>query len=102
MTDSKGAGDKSREINLEEAGKLIEALERDLAGVRSGSADVQRLRDEVETLKNVLNSPIRRHHWVRDGLHSVRTGLENTLDSAVAESVKVGQYVSEIGRILGL
>lgn len=105
MTDSKGAGDtnvEGQEINLEEAGKLIEALERDLAGVRSGSADVQRLRDEVETLKNVLNSPIRRHHWVRDGLHSVRTGLENTLDSAVAESVKVGQYVSEIGRILGL
>lgn len=108
MTDSKGANDtndtdnKAREINLEEVGKLIEALERDLVGVRSGSADVQRLRDEVETLKNVLSSPIRRHHWVRDGLHSVRTGLEGTLDSAMAESMKVGQYISEIGRILGL
>jgi len=108
VTDSKGANDtndtdnKAREINLEEVGKLIEALERDLVGVRSGSADVQRLRDEVETLKNVLSSPIRRHHWVRDGLHSVRTGLEGTLDSAMAESMKVGQYISEIGRILGL
>ncbi len=102
MTDRKGANDKAREIDLEEVGNLIEALERDLAGVRSGSADVQRLRDEVETLKNVLHSPIRRHHWVRDGLHSVRSGLEDTLDSAVAEGVKVGQYISEIGRILGL
>lgn len=102
MTDRKGTNDKAREIDLEEVGNLIEALERDLAGVRSGSADVQRLRDEVETLKNVLHSPIRRHHWVRDGLHSVRSGLEGTLDSAMAEGVKVGQYISEIGRILGL
>ncbi len=102
MTEQKGVKDDAQEINLEEVGNLIEALERDLAGVRSGSADVQRLRDEVETLKNVLNSPIRRHHWVRDGLHSVRTGLEGTLDSAMAEGMKVGQYISEIGRILGL
>ena len=102
MTEQKGVKDDAQEINLEEVGDLIEALERDLAGVRSGSADVQRLRDEVETLKNVLNSPIRRHHWVRDGLHSVRTGLEGTLDSAMAEGMKVGQYISEIGRILGL
>lgn len=102
MTEQKGVKDDAREINLEEVGNLIEALERDLAGVRSGSADVQRLRDEVETLKNVLNSPIRRHHWVRDGLHSVRAGLEGTLDSAMAEGMKVGQYISEIGRILGL
>ena len=102
MTEQKGAKDNAREINLEEVGKLIDALEQDLTKVRSGSEDMQRLRDEVETLKNVLNSPIRRHHWVRDGLHSVRTGLEDTLDSALAEGMKVSQYISEIGRILGL
>lgn len=102
MAEKKGAPGQTPEINLEEVGKLIAALELDLAKVRSGSADMQRLRDEVETLKNVLNSPIRRHHWVRDGLHSVRAGLEGTLDSALAEGMKVGQYVSEIGRILGL
>lgn len=101
MTEQKGAKD-AREINLEEVGELIAAMERDLASVRSGSADVKRLRDEVETLKNVLNSPIRRHHWVRDALHSMREGLDDALDSALAESMKAGQYVSEIGRILGL
>lgn len=102
MAEQKGAKDDAREINLEEVGELIAAMERDLAGVRSGSADVKRLRDEVETLKNVLNSPIRRHHWVRDALHSMREGLDEALDSALAESMKAGQYVSEIGRILGL
>jgi len=102
VTEQKGTKNEAGEINLEEVGKLIADMERDLAGVRTGSADVKRLRDEVETLKNVLNSPIRRHHWVRDGLHSMREGLDEALDSALAESMKAGQYVSEIGRILGL
>lgn len=102
MADSGQGNDQSQEINLEEVARLLEALELDLAQVRSGSRDVQRLRDEVETLKNVLNSPIRRHHWVRDGLHGVRTQLDDVLDAAVNEGIKAGQYIAEIGRILGM
>jgi hypothetical protein len=56
----------------------------------------------VETLKNVLNSPIRRHHWVREGLHGMREAIESRLESAVADGLKAGQYIAEIGRILGL
>lgn len=95
-------GNPVREIDLDEVSRLVEALERDLAQVRSGSQDVQRLRDEVETLKNVLSSPIRRHHWVSDGLHGVRSVLEDAIDVAVARGLKTSQYISEIGRILGL
>ena len=91
-----------QEVNLEEAAKLIEALEQDLQKVSGDSRDIQRLRDEVETLRNVLNSPVRRHHWVRDGLHSIREVLENALDTALAEGLKGGRYVAEIGRILGM
>jgi hypothetical protein len=91
-----------QEVNLEEASKLIAALEQDLQKVSGDSRDIQRLRDEVETLRNVLNSPVRRHHWVRDGLHSIREVLENALDTAVAEGLKGGRYIAEIGRILGM
>ena len=94
--------DSVKEIDLEEVTRLVEALERDLAKLPSGSHDVQRLRDEVETLKNVLNSPIRRHHWVSDGLHGVRTVLEEAIDAAVAKGLKTGQYIADIGRILGM
>lgn len=94
--------DNGREIDFEEVAKLIEVLERDLAKVRSGSRDLQLLRDEVETLKNVLHSPIRRHHWIRDGLHGMRAAIENGLDAAMAEGIKGSQYVAEIGRILGM
>ena len=102
MAKSDGRDNTVKEIDLDEVTKLVEALERDLAQVRSGSQDVQRLRDEVETLRNVLDSPIRRHHWVSEGLHGVRTVLEGAIDAAVAKGLKTGQYLSDIGRILGM
>ena len=101
MTVDKGKAGAG-EIDLEEVARLLDALERDLAQVRGGSPDLQRLRDEAETLKNVLNSPIRRRHWIRDGLHSMRKVFEESVDTAVAESVKGSRYIAEIGRILGM
>ncbi len=92
----------SKKIDLEKVAQLVDALERDLAKVQSGSRDVQLLRDEVETLKNVLNSPIRRHHWVREGLQGMRQAIENGLETVVADGLKAGQYIAEIGRILGM
>jgi hypothetical protein len=90
------------DIDLDEVRKLVEALEQDLEKVHGDARDVQVLRDEVETLKNVLNSPVRRHHWVRDGLHGIREGFENVVDSAIAEGLRASRYVSEIGRMLGM
>jgi len=102
MENRKPEADHAPDIDLKEVERLLAALEQDLKKVQSGSKDMQLLRDEVETLKNVLNSPVRRHHWVRDGLHGIRQGFENVVDSAVAEGLKAGQYVAEIGRILGM
>jgi len=99
---TKDSKQTSQEIDFEEVTKLVHALERDLASVRRGSRDVQLLRDEVETLKNVLSSPIRRHHWVREGLHAVREAVENGMETVVADGLKAGQYIAEIGRILGM
>ena len=93
---------RTQDIDLDEVASLLDALERDLANVQGSQKDIQRLRDEVETLKNVLGSPVRRHHWVRDGLHSIKHVFENALDTAVAEGLKGSQYVAEIGRILGM
>jgi len=99
---TKGSKQIPQEVDFEEVTKLVHALERDLARVRKGSRDVQLLLDEVETLKNVLSSPIRRHHWVREGLHAVREAVENGMETVVADGLKAGQYIAEIGRILGM
>ena len=95
-----GKSDATPNVDLEEVSRLVHALEQDLAKVQTGSRDVQILRDEVETLKNVLNSPIRRHHWVREGLQGMRQAIENGLDTPVG--FKATRYITEIGRILGL
>ena len=100
MTTGKGSG--NQEVNLEAAAKLIAELELDLKKISGDSRDIQRLRDEVETLKNVLNSPVRRDHWVTEGLHGVRDVFERVKDEVVADGVKGGLYIAEIGRILGL
>ncbi|HET9403301.1 MAG TPA: hypothetical protein VFO57_01825 [Burkholderiales bacterium] len=102
MAADKPKTEDAPEIDLDEVRKLVEALERDLEKVQGGTRDVQVLRDEVATLRNVLDSPVRRHHWVRDGLHGIRDGFENVVDSAIAEGLRAGRYVAEIGRILGL
>ena len=85
-------------IDLDEVERLIDALERDLANAHGDASDIQRLKDEVQTLKNVLHSPVRRHHWVRDSLHAIRDAFED----AVAKGVRGSQYIAEIGRILGM
>jgi len=102
MADDKTRPDAGSKVDLDEVKKLVDALERDLAEVRSGSRDLQTLRDEVETLKNVLQSPIQRHHWVREGLHGLREAFEEGLESAVAKGVRASHYIAQIGRILGM
>jgi len=102
MARNETGDEEPKKIDLEKVAQLIDALERDLAKVKSGSRDVQLLRDEVETLKNVLNSPIRRHHWVREGLHGMREAIENGLETVVADGLKAGPDIAEIGRIPGM
>ena len=94
--------DSGKNIDLEQAAKLIHELERDLAKVQGGAADVQRLRDEVETLRNLLNSPVQRHPWVSDSLHDIRSLLDETVDEAVYEGTTISRYAADIARILGL
>lgn len=94
--------DTTRDVDLAAVEKLVAELEADLQKMSGSSADIQRLRDEVATLKNVLNSPVRRPHWVKEGLTGVRDVFERVTDEVVADGVKGSQYVAEIGRILGL
>ena len=56
----------------------------------------------MQTLRNVLDSPLRRPHWVRDGLHGIRDSMSKALDEMVVDGIKGGQYLAEVGRILGM
>ena len=52
----------------------------------------------METLKNVLRSPKAKHHWVGDGLHSIRDAVRAVKSEIMTDS----PTIAEIGRILGM
>ena len=56
----------------------------------------------METLRNVLNSPVQRHHWVSDSLHDIRSLLDESVDEAIYEGTTISRYAADIARILGL
>jgi len=87
-----------REIDLQQVERLVAAIEDDLAKVRSGSEDVQALRHEVDSLKQLLDSAGSGHAPVHDRLRS----LHALLDTLVDDAIQGARYVAEIGRMFGM
>jgi len=85
-------------IDLQQVERLVAALETDLDKVRSGSQDVQALRDEVDSLKQLLGSPEPHHAPVSDGLRRIHS----LMDDLVEDAIQGARYVAEIGRMLGM
>jgi hypothetical protein len=88
-------------VDLEETARLIDALERDLAQVRSGQADLEPLRADVEQLRATLASA-QPHDDVHGGLAGLREKLHAASDELLADAVKTGDYIARIGRLLGM
>jgi hypothetical protein len=85
-------------VDLQQVEQLVAALEADLARVRSGSENVQALRDEVESLRKLLDSAGPQHEPVSDGLRRIHT----LMDDLVEDAIQGARYVAEIGRMLGM
>lgn len=88
---------KRPEIDLQEVERLVAAIEADLAKVRSGSESVGALRDEVESLKQLLDAKAHPEP-VHDSLRSVH----RLLDELVDDAIQGARYVADIGRMLGM
>jgi hypothetical protein len=89
-------------MNLEEVRKLVADLERDLAKMGGGSADVKALKDEVEALRKALDAPDPGHGWVREALERIHGRIDAAAQTAKIDAVKIGPYIASIGRMLGL
>ena len=85
-------------LDLDRVNRLVADLEAEIAKAPYDAPGMQDLRDEIETLKNVLGSPKTKHDWIEDGLHAVRDAAQAVKGEVIRESA----YVAEIGRILGL
>ncbi len=91
-----------RIVNLDEVAQLVEQLERDLAKARAGGASVDTLRAEVEQLRAALSAAEPSHSDVHVGLHGVRTQLDDLGDDLKAGAFAGSDYLTRIGRLLGL
>jgi hypothetical protein len=99
MSEPGNASENARQaIDLQQVEQLVAALEADLAKVRSGSQDVQALREEVDSLKRLLDAGGRPHEPVHDRLRSIHT----LMDTLVDDAIQGARYVAEIGRMLGM
>ena len=85
-------------VDLGQVERLVAALEADLAKVRSGSEDMQALRDEVDSLKRLLDSSAPRNEPVHERLRSIH----RLMDTLVDDAIQGARYVAEIGRMLGM
>jgi hypothetical protein len=93
---------KKPDFDLDEAQRLIEALERDLAKARAGSSDLAALRSEVEQLRAALSAAETAHGEVHEGLHGIRALLHEAGEELLGDALKASDYVVRIGRLLGM
>lgn len=92
-----------RSVDVETITRLVESLERDLARVRAGQADVESLRDEVEGLRAILDrGSAVEHHDVHGPLGRVRDLLHRASDELAADALPATDYVQRIARMLGM
>jgi hypothetical protein len=92
-------------IDVDEARRLLDALERDLHDLRSRqapSAELDVLMAEVSQLREVLQAGDRSDAQMHSELHGMRERLHRLSDELVGDAFQAGRYLSELGRILGL
>ncbi len=92
----------ARSVNLDEVGKLVDQLERDVAKARAGGASVETLRAEVEQLRLALSAAEPSHEEVHVGLHGVRNTLDELGGELKSGALAGSDYLARIGRLLGL
>ena len=91
-----------RPVDLDEVAQLVEQLERDLERARTGGASVATLQAEVEQLRAALASDTPSQAAVSQGLVGVRGRLQGLGDELETDAFIGADYLTRIGRLLGL
>lgn len=88
------------QMNLERINLLVSDLEQELARAPERE-ELQRLRHELEVLRNALNASAGRD-VTDDDIHSARSSFQRMSAAVENEVLKDSPYIAEIGRILGM
>lgn len=93
MKETSGKG-----VNLDEVSKLVLDLERDLEKVKQGAGDVEALRSEVRALGLALKAPSPDDRSIHRGLKNIH----GVMDEIKEDALIAADYVTRIGRMLGM
>ncbi|MBE0622948.1 MAG: hypothetical protein IH605_20355 [Burkholderiales bacterium] len=90
------------EFDIDRAKSLVEEISANLADLPQDSAKYAQLRSEVEDLKRMLAGADVQFPQVEDRMKSVHGLFDRAAVELRADGVRVGMFLSEIGRMLGL
>ena len=90
------------EFDIDRAKTLVEEISENLAALPEDSAKYAQLRAEVNDLKTMLGSADVQLPLVQDRMKSVHGSFDRAAAELRADGVRVGMFLSEIGRMLGL
>ncbi len=99
---AESTGKTSRKVDLDEAGRLVDTLEQDLAQLKRGQGDIDNLRADVERLRSTLTSSDAPDDEVHSGLTGLRERLHAVGDELLGDAIKTSDYIARIGRLLGM
>ena len=89
-------------LDIGRAKVLVEEISENLAALPQDSAKYAQLRAEVEDLKAMLGSTDAHLPLIEDRMKSVHSSFDRAAVELRADGIRVGIFLREIGRMLGL
>ena len=90
------------EIDIGRVKRLVEEISGHLATLPEENAKYTQLRVEVEDLKAMLGRADAPVPMIEDKMKSIHASFDRTAAELRADGIRVGIFLSEIGRVLGL
>ena len=89
-------------LDIDRAKSLVEEISQNLAALPQDSAKYTQLRAEVEDLRAMLGRTDAHLPLIEDRMKSVHGSFDQAAAELRADGVRVGIFLREIGRMLGL
>jgi len=89
-------------LDIGRAKSLVEEISANLAALPQDSAKYAQLRAEVEDLRAMLGRADAHLPLIEDRMKSVHALSDQAAAELRADGIRVGMFLSEIGRMLGL
>ena len=89
-------------LDIGRAKTLVDEISENLAALPQDSAKYAQLRAEVEDLKAILERSDSHLPLIEDRMKSVHASFDQAAVGLRADGIRVGIFLREIGRMLGL